>query len=215
MDPQWAIVSWPFNESGQLNLLAFLIKLGAFTGLSSVMLVLIYAQTRVFYQMAKDGLLPKVFSTVNDKFKTPATGTILLGVIIATAAATLPLNVLGDLVSLGTALAFAIVCLSVLYLRKNNPELPRPFKVPFYPWVPILGVVSCVVLMMGPILLDILSKALNYDILGAMIGTPGNVNRDPAALWILLGYFVLGAALYIFYGYRNSKVGTRFDAAKN
>jgi basic amino acid/polyamine antiporter, APA family len=212
MDPQWAIVSWPFNESGQLNLLAFLIKLGAFTGLSSVMLVLIYAQTRVFYQMAKDGLLPKVFSTVNDKFKTPATGTILLGLIIATAAATLPLNVLGDLVSLGTALAFAIVCLSVLYLRKSNPELPRPFKVPFYPVVPILGVVSCVVLMMGPILLDILSKAFDYDILGAMMGKPGNVNRDPAALWILLGYFVLGAALYIFYGYRNSKVGTRFDA---
>jgi basic amino acid/polyamine antiporter, APA family len=212
MDPQWAIVSWPFNESGQLNLLAFLIKLGAFTGLSSVMLVLIYAQTRVFYQMAKDGLLPKVFSTVNDKFKTPATGTILLGVIIATAAATLPLNVLGDLVSLGTALAFAIVCLSVMYLRKSNPELPRPFKVPFYPVVPILGVVSCVVLMMGPILLDILSKAFDYDILGAMMGKPGNVNRDPAALWILLGYFVLGAALYVFYGYRNSKVGTRFDA---
>jgi basic amino acid/polyamine antiporter, APA family len=212
MDPQWAIVSWPFNESGQLNLLAFLIKLGAFTGLSSVMLVLIYAQTRVFYQMAKDGLLPKVFSTVNDKFKTPATGTILLGVIIATAAATLPLNVLGDLVSLGTALAFAIVCLSVMYLRQNNPELPRPFKVPFYPVVPILGVASCVLLMMGPILLDILSKAFDYDILGAMMGKPGNVNRDPAALWILLGYFVLGAALYIFYGYRNSKVGTRFDA---
>jgi APA family basic amino acid/polyamine antiporter len=214
MNPEWAVFAWPLADSGQLNLLAFVIKLGAFTGLSSVMLVLIYAQTRVFYQMAKDGLLPRVFSTVNEKFKTPATGTMLLGLIIAIAAATLPLNVLGDLVSLGTAMAFAIVCLSVLYLRQTDPDLPRPFRVPFYPITPILGVASCLLLMMGPILLDILSKAIDYDILGGLMGKPGDVNRDPAALWILFGYFTLGALVYILYGYKNSKVGLRFEAGK-
>ncbi len=211
MDPQWAITAWPLADSGQINWLAFLIKLGAFTGLTSVMLVLIYAQTRVFYQMAKDGLLPRVFAEINQKFKTPAAGTALLGVVIATAAAVLPLNVLGDLVSLGTALAFAIVCISVIYLRRHHPNIERPFKV-MYPIVPILGIFFCVVMMMGPILLDILSKAFDYDILGALVGQPGEVDRDPAALWILAGYFLLGALIYILYGYRNSKVGKSFKA---
>jgi len=205
MNPQWAVIHWGLTDNGQLNLLAFLIKIGAFTGLSSVMLVLMYAQTRVFYQMAKDGLLPNVFSRVNQKFKTPAAGTVLLGLVIALAAATLPLDVLNDLVSLGTAVAFSIVCMSVIYLRRRNPTMKRPFEVPFYPWTPILGVISCLVLMMGPILTDIMSKALDYDILGHLIGSPGPVNKDPIAMWILLGYFTLGALVYALYGYRNSK----------
>ncbi|MDW8259091.1 MAG: APC family permease, partial [Gammaproteobacteria bacterium] len=191
---------------GQLNVLALLIKIGAFTGLSSVMLVLIYAQTRVFYQMSKDGLVAPIFARVNPRFKTPAAGTTLLGVVIATAAAVLPLNVLGDLVSLGTALAFAIVCLSVLYLRRNNPQLQRPFRVPFYPLTPLLGVFFCVVLMMGPILLDILSKAFNYDILGGLMGAPGPVDRDPAALWILGAYALLGVVTYWWYGSKHSRL---------
>ncbi len=205
MNPQWAVVHWGLTENGQLNLLAFLIKIGAFTGLSSVMLVLMYAQTRVFYQMAKDGLLPDVFSKVNQKFKTPAAGTILLGVVIAFAAATLPLDVLNDLVSLGTAVAFSIVCMSVLYLRHRHPNMKRPFEVPWYPVTPILGIISCLLLMMGPILTDILSKALNYDIMGHLIGAPGEVNKDPIALWILVGYFALGTLVYFGYGYRHSK----------
>jgi APA family basic amino acid/polyamine antiporter len=206
MNPPWANIAWGLSDSGTLNLLAFIIKIGAFTGLSSVMLVLIYAQTRVFYQMAKDGLLPPLFARVNQRFITPASGTVLLGAVIAIAAAVLPLNVLGDLVSLGTALAFAIVCISVIYLRRTNPELKRPFSVPLYPLTPILGVFFCVVLMMGPILLDIASKATNVDILGTIIGTPGEVARDPAAMWILSSYIVLGALVYAFYGYRNSRL---------
>src|SRR5262249_31583599 len=142
------------------------IKFGAFAGLSSVMLVLCYAQTRVFYQMARDGLLPSLFARLNPVFRTPAGGTLLLGIVIAVAAAVVPLSVLGDMVSLGTALAFAIVCISVLYLRKAHPDLPRPFKVPLYPITPILGVFFCVALMMGPILLDIVSKGIGVDILG-------------------------------------------------
>jgi APA family basic amino acid/polyamine antiporter len=213
MNPEWAVVPWGLSESGTLNVLAFLIKIGAFTGLTSVMLVLIYAQTRVFYQMAKDGLLPPVFSRINEKFRTPASGTLLLGAVIAIAAAVLPLNVLNDLVSLGTAVAFAIVCISVMYLRKHNPDMPRPFKVPLYPLTPLLGIFFCLVLMMGPILLDILSKATNVDILGHIIGTPGKVDQDPAAMWILGGYIVLGALLYAFYGYRKSRLAAENAAA--
>jgi APA family basic amino acid/polyamine antiporter len=206
MNPTWAIVPWGLADGGTLNLLAFVIKIGAVAGLSSVMLVLSYAQTRVFYQMARDGLLPPVFSRLNETFRTPAAGTILLGALIAVAAAVLPLSVLGDMVSLGTALAFAIVCISVMYLRQAHPDLARPFKVPFYPAVPILGVVMCVVFMMGPILLDIFSKAFNVDILGSLIGSPGDVKQDPVALGILVAYIILGAAIYALYGYRNSKI---------
>ena len=187
-----------------LKWFAFVIKVGAITGLTSVMLVLTYAQTRVFYQMARDGLLPRVFAHVHDRFRTPARGTVLLGGVIAIAASVLPLRVLGDLVSLGTALAFAIVCVSVIYLRRHNPDLHRPFQVPWYPVVPILGIVLCVGFMMGPILLDMVSKAIGVDLLGGMMGAPGKVARDPVAFGILVVYAILGFFIYVFYGYRHS-----------
>jgi APA family basic amino acid/polyamine antiporter len=207
MNPPWARVSWPLADSGTLNLFSFIIKIGAFTGLTSVMLVLCYGQTRVFYQMAKDGLIARVFSVVSPRFRTPAAGTLLLGIVIAIGAAILPLNVLGDLVSLGTALAFSIVCISVIYLRRAEPDLPRPFKVPFYPWTPILGAISCVVFMMGPILLDILSKGIGVDLLGSMFGAPDpNFQKDPVAFGLLIGYVIIGALIYIAYGYRNSRL---------
>lgn len=215
MNPQWAVVSWPFTEAGSLNLLTLAIKIGAFTGLTSVMLVLCYAQTRVFYQMAKDGLLPGIFARINATFKTPAAGTMLLGVVIAIAAAVLPLSVLGDMVSLGTALAFAIVCVSVIYLRQAHPDLARPFKVPFYPLTPILGIFFCVVFMMGPIILDILSKGIGVDLLGSMIGSPGEVEKDPVALGILVTYILIGALIYPLYGHRHSKLAARNAAASN
>jgi APA family basic amino acid/polyamine antiporter len=183
---------------------SFVIKVGAITGLTSVMLVLTYAQTRVFYQMARDGLLPHLFAHVHDRFRTPARGTILLGAVIAVGASVLPLRVLGDLVSLGTALAFAIVCVSVIYLRRHNPDLPRPFRVPAYPLVPILGIVLCVGFMMGPILLDMVSKAIGVDLLGSMMGAPGEVAHDPVALGILVVYAIVGALIYVLYGYRHS-----------
>ena len=208
MNPPWALISWPFTESGQLNIFSLLIKIGAFTGLSSVMLVLIFGQTRVFYQMARDGLIWRVFSRVNPRFKTPATGTIVLGAIIAVAAAVLPLGVLGDLVSLGTAMAFAIVCISVMYLRGHEPALPRPFKVPFYPWTPILGIIMCVIFMMGPIVIDIVSKGIGVDILGSLVGSPDpNFRTDPVALGILVVYIIIGALIYMFYGYSHSRLG--------
>jgi APA family basic amino acid/polyamine antiporter len=206
MNPSWALIDWSLSDTGQLNLFSIVIKVGAFTGLSSVMLVLMYAQTRVLYQMSRDGLVSDVFGHINRRFHTPAAGTVLLGVLIAIAAAVLPLSILGDLVSLGTALAFSIVCASVLYLRKHNPEVKRPFQVPFYPFTPILGIFFCVVLMMGPILLDMVSKAVGVDLLGSMIGTPGPVQRDPVALGILVVFGIAGAAVYMLYGRKHSRI---------
>jgi len=222
MNPPWAIVGWPLTENHQLNLFAFIIKIGAFTGLTSVMLVLCYAQTRVFYQMAKDGLIARIFSRVNKTFRTPAAGTVLLGSIIAGAAAVLPLDVMGNLVSLGTALAFTIVCISVIYLRRTEPGLTRPFKVPFYPWTPILGAIFCLVLMMGPILLDITGAAMGKDLIGLLFSSfspaqPGmpvrsfDAPKDPIALYILIAYAVIGALVYIVYGYRHSQLRKGID----
>lgn len=115
------------------------IKIGAIAGLSSVVLVLLLSQPRIFYTMAKDGLLPRIFSSVHPKFKTPYITTILTGIVAIVVAGLFPIEILGALVSIGTLLAFAIVCLSVLVLRKTQPDLPRPFKTPFVPWVPVLG----------------------------------------------------------------------------
>jgi APA family basic amino acid/polyamine antiporter len=128
--PQWA---W----------FAKTIKVGAIIGLTSVILVLMYGQTRIFYTMARDGLLPKVFARVHPKFRTPWINTLLVGLIVALAAGFFDINSLGDMTSVGTLAAFAVVCLSVIWLRRTHPEIPRGYRVPFYPVVPILGIVSC------------------------------------------------------------------------
>ncbi|MDB5433433.1 MAG: amino acid permease-associated region [Caulobacter sp.] len=170
---------------------AVLIKVGAVAGLSSVMLILTYGQTRVFFAMARDGLLPKAFATLHPKFRTPWIGTIILGVVISVAAAMLPIDILGDLVSLGTATAFAIVCISVMWLRSNRPDLERPFTAPGGIVTPILGIFFALV-MIAPLIWDIISKAMKGDLI-------------PATL--LGGYILLGALIYIGYGYRNSRLG--------
>ncbi|MFM5948636.1 MAG: amino acid permease [Novosphingobium sp.] len=127
--------------------LAKIIKVGAIIGLTSVVLVLMYAQTRIFYTMARDGLLPHIFSRVHPRFKTPAINTVLVGLVTAVAAGFFDINVLGDMTSVGTLAAFAIVCLSVIYLRRAAPQLPRGFSVPFYPVLPVLGILSCLYLI--------------------------------------------------------------------
>lgn len=190
MNPSWAIIPWPFGDVGQLNGLTFLIKIGAIMGLTSVMLALCYAQTRVFYQMSKDGLVPAVFGRVNQKTRTPAAGTTLLGILIAFAAATMPLNLLGALVSLGTAAAFGIVCISVIYLRIKEPGLERPFRVPFYPFTPILGIVLC----SGIISLIFVDKLTSFQ----------RGNWVPMVL--LLSYFAIGIVVYMLYGRKHSRL---------
>jgi APA family basic amino acid/polyamine antiporter len=190
MNPSWAEIPWPFGDQGSINALSFMIKIGAIMGLSSVMLALYYAQTRVFYQMSRDGLVPQVFGRVHPKFQTPASGTLLLGILIAFAAATMPLNLLGALVSLGTAAAFGIVCISVIYLRRAAPDVHRPFRVPFYPFTPILGVVLC----SGIIFLIFQDKWLSLQ----------KGNWVPMA--ILFGYFAIGIVVYMVYGLKNSRL---------
>ncbi|MFT4090656.1 MAG: amino acid permease [Asticcacaulis sp.] len=195
MGLEWANVPLATAEGGQLNLISFLVKIGAVTGLASVMLVLVYAQTRVFYTMSRDGLLPAVFSKVHPKYRTPWLGTIVLGVAIATAASFLPIRILGDLVSLGTTIAFAIVCLSVIYLRVKHPEMERPFKVPGGIYTASAGIVACLGLA-GFNFAPMIEHALN---------------DNPLPLILLACYAAVGAVIYIVYGFWHSKLAKGID----
>jgi APA family basic amino acid/polyamine antiporter len=163
----------------QWGWLAKTIKVGAIIGLTSVILVLMYGQTRIFYTMARDGLLPKVFSRVHPKFRTPWINTILVGIAVATAGGFFDINFLGDATSVGTLAAFGIVCLTVIWLRRTHPELPRGYRVPFYPVLPALGIVSCFALIF-----TVESRVL-----------------------IFFAWYVVGAIiLYFVYGMRNSEL---------
>lgn len=139
-------VSLALKETGQ-NWAAGIIDLGAITGMTTVILVMLYGQTRVFFAMSRDGLLPKSFSSVHPKYKTPFGSTWSLGMIAAFIGALLPLNQLAELVNIGTLAAFTLVSIGVLVLRKTQPNLPRAFKVPFVPVVPLLAVGFCLFLM--------------------------------------------------------------------
>jgi basic amino acid/polyamine antiporter, APA family len=123
--------------------LASIINIGAIAGLASVVLVMLMGQPRVFYSMARDGLLPPVFGKVHPRFKTPYVTTILTGIVAAFFAGIFPIDLLGELVSIGTLLAFVIVCAGVIVLRYRQPNLARPFRTPLVPLVPILGIAIC------------------------------------------------------------------------
>ncbi|MGE0588227.1 MAG: amino acid permease [Cyclobacteriaceae bacterium] len=154
------------------------IKLGAIAGLSSVILVMLMGQTRVFYSMSNDGLFFAPFSKIHEKFQTPYVATVITGVIAMIACGLLPIGILGELVSIGTLLAFMIVCLGILLLRYKHPEFERPFKTPLFPFVPIMGIICCggVMLFLNPIIFVI------------------------CGIWILIG---LG--IYFFYGSKHAK----------
>jgi APA family basic amino acid/polyamine antiporter len=155
------------------------VKAGAIVGLTSVILVLMYGQTRIFYTMARDGLLPRVFATVHPKFRTPWINTILVGLLTAAAAAFFDINTLGDMTSVGTLAAFGIVCLSVIWLRKTHPGIPRGFKVPLYPALPAFGIVACFALIF-----TVETRVL-----------------------VFFGWYTLGAiVLYFVYGMHNSQL---------
>jgi APA family basic amino acid/polyamine antiporter len=136
-------------DSTGLTWLSPVIKLSAIFGMFSTMLVQMLGQTRIFYSMARDGLLPRVFSTVHPRFKTPHLSTALTGVICSLIAGLTPINLLGQLVAIGTLLAFVLVCIGVAILRRTSPDITRPFRTPLVPLVPILGALICLVQMVA------------------------------------------------------------------
>jgi len=135
--------------SGLLRMMVMLVEVGAIAGLSSVMVVMMMAQPRIFYSMANDGLLPPFAKKIHPRFRTPHVTSIITGVAVALAAGFTPIGALGELVSIGTLLAFVIVSIGVIFLRYQRPELERPFKTPLVPFVPILSALVSFALMAG------------------------------------------------------------------
>ncbi len=174
-----------------LGWFSVLIKIGAITGLTSVMLVLLYGQTRIFFTMSKDGLLPIALSAVHEKFKTPYINTIIVTILVAVVAGLTPISLLGDLVSLGTLVAFMIVCVTVLYLRKAEPNLPRPFRTPGMPFVPLLGIATC-----GYLVFTIFFGFEDGGVVLTHSGEEVLSHTGP--------YLLVGALIYILYGSRHS-----------
>lgn len=126
---------------------AGLISLGAIAGITTVLLVMLYGQTRIFFAMSRDGLLPEMFSKVHPRFKTPLTSTLITGGMTATAAGLVPIGVLAEMVNIGTLAAFSLVSAAVIIMRKTRPDLPRSFRCPAVPWVPALAIAFCIYLM--------------------------------------------------------------------
>jgi basic amino acid/polyamine antiporter, APA family len=156
-----------------------LVKVGAVFGLATVMLVMLLGQTRVFYSMSKDGLLPKWASAIHPKFRTPWITTIVFGIFAGVFPALLPIGRLADLVNIGTLLAFTIVCAGVWVLRVRHPDLKRPFKTPFVPLVPALGILSAIYLMTQLALIT----------------------------WeVMIGWLLFGLIIYFGYSQKHSKV---------
>lgn len=147
---------------------AGIVAAGAIAGLTSVMLIFMYSLSRIFYAMSRDGLLPPIFSQVHPKTKTPVLIIFMSGFIIALFAGFLPLSTVTELVNIGTLAAFVIVCFGVLWLRHTQPNLPRPFKTPFSPLFPILGILSCGYLMIN-LPLETWARFIIWLLLGLII----------------------------------------------
>jgi APA family basic amino acid/polyamine antiporter len=172
-----------------LRWFALVVKVGAIAGLTSVMLVLLYGQTRIFYTMSKDGLLPKVLACVHKRFRTPWINTLIVGFAAMCAAGFMSLDTLGDLTNVGSLAAFALVCITVIYLRISEPSLLRPFKTPFYPLTPVLGACMCLLLLMS-------------------------LMATPTTRTFFLAYLVGGVVIYFIYGIRMSVLARGIAVSK-
>jgi APA family basic amino acid/polyamine antiporter len=159
--------------------LAIVIKLGALIGLTTSALTALYGQGRIFFAMARDGLLPRLFCRVDPATRAPVTSQVVIGLFTAAVAGLVPIDILGELVSIGTLLAFCLVCALVLILRRTQPDRPRPFRVPAAAPMAVLGILSCLILMASL----------------------------PADTWIRLAvWLVIGLAIYAGYGRRNARL---------
>ncbi len=176
-----APIATAVNQIG-LPWFAILVKIGAIAGLSSVMLVLLYGQTRIFYTMSRDGLLPSSLAVVHKTFKTPWINTIIVGIAAACGSGLLSLDQLSDLTNVGSLAAFALVCITVVYLRVSDPLLERPFRAPLFPLVPIGGAVMC-----GLLLMSLMATAATRN--------------------FFLIYLAGGIVVYFVFGLWNSKLG--------
>jgi basic amino acid/polyamine antiporter, APA family len=166
---------------------SFLVKIGAICGLSSTMVVMLLGQSRVFFSMSKDGLLPEWASTIHTRFRTPYISTIVVGVFVAAVAALTPIDVLDKLVSIGTLLAFVIVCAGVWILRRRGTDVPRAFVTPWVPFTPIMGIAISLLMMFS----------LGRDTWARLI------------IWLIIGLFI-----YFFYSRKHSKVQAMQSADK-
>jgi APA family basic amino acid/polyamine antiporter len=176
-------VATAFAQTGYTFLNKFLI-VAILAGYTSVILVMLLGQSRVFYSMSKDGLLPKVFSDLHKKNQTPWKTNLMFMVFVSVFAGFVPVSDLGHMVSIGTLFAFSLVCIGVLILRKTDPELVRPFRTPFVPLVPILGIVVCVLMMASlPI-----------------------VSWERLAIWM-----ILGIVIYYAYSKKHSKIRNEYN----
>src|SRR4051812_11685300 len=172
------------NAGPALHWLTYFINIGAIAGLASVVLVMLMGQPRIFFSMSRDGLLPAVFGKVHPRFQTPYVTTIVTGVVAAAVAGFFPIGLLGELVSIGTLLAFVIVCFGVMVLRYKRPNIPRPFRTPLVPVVPILGILICGYMMYGL----------------------------PKDTWTrLVVWMALGLLIYFLYGIKHSRVKDQID----
>jgi APA family basic amino acid/polyamine antiporter len=169
-----------FHDVG-LGFAAGLISIGAIVGLTSVLLVLLLGQSRIFLAMSRDGLMPKAFGRIHPRFRTPHISTILVGLIVAVLSGLTPLTVLVELVSIGTLFAFVLVSAGVLVLRRSQPDLRRPFRCPWVPVVPVLAIASCGYLMASL----------------------------PWVTWLrFVVWLAIGLGLYAFYGRRHSRLAS-------
>lgn len=159
--------------------LSILVTVAILAGFSSVILVMLMGQSRVFFSMSKDGLVPKIFSALHSKFRTPWKSNIIFFVFVGLIAGFIPATVISDMTVIGTLFAFVLVCLGIIILRKTDPAIPRPFRTPWVPLVPILGIIVCVAMM-------------------CMLG-PANWLR-------LIIWLIVGVAIYFSYGIKNSKL---------
>ena len=174
-----APVAVALDAHPQLSWLGVLVELGAIVGMTSVILISLLGQPRIFLAMADDGLLPPSWKKVHPVHRTPHIATAVAVIVAAIIAGLLPLDVLGELISIGILLAFTCVCIGVLVLRRTKPDMPRPFRVPFAPVTCILGALVCISMM---------------------------VFLPPDTWWRLLVWSVLGFSIYALYGYRHSRL---------